>query len=82
MGLIFFLGLMIYLLILLILMIWFLKYHGNDDQYHPKSIANDMDTKKRDEAGSSLSKPNQISMDLKQSGGQSVSEKSEVLPGY
>lgn len=82
MGLNFFLGLIIYLLILLTLMVWFLKYHGNNDGNHPKSTFKNLDTHQEDEASSPPTKPNQISTELKQSGGQSVSEKSEVLPGY
>lgn len=82
MGLNFFLGITIYLLILLTLMAWFLKYHGNNGRNHPKSTVNDLDTNQKDEAGSSPTKLNQMSTDLKQSGSQSVSEKSEVLPGY
>ncbi|MGE5606695.1 MAG: hypothetical protein ACM3YE_13525, partial [Bacteroidota bacterium] len=66
----------------LTLMVWFLKYHGNDGQNHPKSTVDDLDTNKKEEASSSPTKPNQMSADLKQSGGQSGSEKSEVLPGY
>lgn len=82
MGLKFFLGVTIYLLILLTLMVWFLKYHGDSGQNHPKSTVNDRDINQRDEAGLPPTKPNQISTELKQSGSQSVSEKSEVLPGY
>lgn len=80
MGLSFYLGLIIYLLILLTLMVWFLNSHGNDNHNYPKYTTND--TEKKDEDGASPSKPNQISTKLKQSGGQSTSEKSEVLPGY
>lgn len=81
MGLNFFLGITIYLLILLTLMVWFLKY-GNNGRNHPKSTVNDLDSNQKDEAGSSPTKLNQTATDLKQSGSQSVSEKSEVLPGY
>jgi hypothetical protein len=81
-GLNFFLGIVIYLLIVLTLMVWFLKYHGNNGQSNPKSDLEDLEIHNQDEANSSPTKPNQILMDFMQSGGQSVSEKSEVLPGH
>ncbi len=81
MGLYFFLGVIIYLLILVTLMVWFLKYHGDNDRNNPHSTK-DLGNNSGEEANESGTKPNQISMDSMQSGGQSVSEKSEVLPEY
>lgn len=63
-------------------MVWFLKYHGNNGQSNPKSKLEDLDLDDEDEANASSTKPNQVLMDFMQSGSQSVSEKSEVLPGH
>ncbi len=82
MGLYFFLGIVTYLLILVTMMVWLLKYHNNNGQGSPKPSANNPDYHNQNETDELPTKPNHISRDLMQAGVQSVSEKSEVLPGY
>lgn len=82
MGLYFFLGVAIYLLILVTLMVWFLKFHHNNGQGSHKSSTSNPDYNNGNETDDSPTKPNHISKDLSQTGVQSASERSEVLPGY
>lgn len=82
MGLYFFVGVIIYLLILVILMVWFLKYHNNNDRSGSKPLKGNPDYNDGDKKDDSPVKPNQMSVELIQTGVQSGSEKSEVLPGY
>jgi len=74
-GLCFFLGIVIYLLILVTLMVWFIKYHSNNDQGSPKSSTNDPDYPNQNEIDELPTKPNHISKDLLPKGVQSISEK-------
>lgn len=82
MGLYFFLGVVIYLLILVTLMVWFLKYHSDKDQGSSGPLENTPDSYGRKEAIETKTKPNHISKELFHSGVESVSQRSEVLPGY
>ncbi|NLW47748.1 MAG: hypothetical protein GXY86_10495 [Firmicutes bacterium] len=82
MGVYFFAGLLIYLLILVILMVWFLKYHNNNDQNGAKPFKDSSGNYVENIDAESSPKPNHNAADIFQTGAQSRSEKSEVLPGY
>ena len=82
MGLYFFVGVFIYLLILVILMVWFLKYHNNNDRNGAKPFKDSSGIHKVNNDAESSPEPNHNSADIFQAGAQTRSEKSEVLPGY
>lgn len=82
MGLYFFVGVCIYLLILATLMVWFINYHNNKGRKDAMPFKDSHGKNEETVKDESASKPNHYSTDIFQAGVQSRSEKSEVLPGY
>lgn len=82
MGLSFFVGIFIYLLILVTLMVWFINHHNNNRRNDAAPFEDSHGKNEEKVRDRSASKPNHNSTDIFQAGVQSGSEKSEVLPGY
>jgi hypothetical protein len=63
-------------------MVWFLKCHNNNDRNGVKHLKDSSGIYDEKIDVESSPQPNHNSADIFQTGAQSRSEKSEVLPGY